>query len=470
MKQNTKFICSNCAYESINWLGRCPSCNSWNTFVEEGGTEINVFGNPGKSNNDSTNILNKTDVIDFSKSTKGSTELLKKSLKRIQTGNVEFDRVLGGGFVDSQVSLLSGEPGIGKSTLLLEICVNLSKSGIKVAYISGEESANQIYGRLDRITEVKNISNLIIISSDNLESSLKKVSEMKAKFVIFDSIQTLYLGNLNSIIGGIAQIRDTAVSIIRYCKKNGVVGLVVGHINKEGEIAGPILLEHLVDTVLYMEGESLSDLRIIRSRKNRYGKVGEIGVLLMSEGGLKSVEEGDDLFVNKRKELVSGVANAVIFEGSRPFVVETQALVDKSNFVSPRRVAKGMSISKLQVLVSIINRHTKYDLGGHDVIVNLPGGLKTDDSGLDLAISGAIISSFLNKPIDSTSVMIGELSLTGEIMKAPRLDLRLKEAILRGYKKVYYPSQANELLKVNSELKGTSTKLIAVSKISELFK
>lgn len=470
MKQNTKFICSNCGYESINWLGKCPSCDNWNTFLEEAILSTNSLSNFGKSSKSQGNLLTKTDVIDFSKDKIFLNDVLKGGLKRIKSGNIEFDRVLGGGFIDSQVALLSGEPGIGKSTLLLEVCVNLSKSGVKVAYISGEESANQIFGRLARISNVKNISNLTIISSDNLEASLEKITELKAKFVVFDSIQTLYLGNLNSIIGGIAQIRDTAVSIIRYCKKNGIIGLVVGHINKEGEIAGPIMLEHLVDTVLYMEGESLSDLRIVRSRKNRYGKVGEIGVLLMSENGLKAVSEGEDIFVSKRSKPVSGVSNAVIFEGSRPFVLETQALVDKSNFASPRRVAKGMGISKLQVLISIINRHTKYNLGGYDVIVNLPGGLKTDDSGLDLAVSGAIISSYLNKPIDSSSVMIGEMSLTGEVMKAPRLDLRIQEAVLRGYKKIYYPSVAKDSLKLDLIGKERSVKLISVSNVSEIFR
>lgn len=446
------YACINCGYESLNWLGKCPNCGSWNSLEE---VQVEKLKYSKKQTNSGSYFIKEN-----------AKEILKSQtvIERMSSGITEFDRVLSSGFVDSQVCLLGGEPGVGKSTLLLQVCFSLASKGFKTVYISAEESLQQVKSRIGRIHDVSKLGDKFnLICTQDLNRALDALGEIKPRFVVFDSIQTLY--NQEGLVsGGIAQVRNTAIEIIRFCKSQGIASVMVGHINKEGEIAGPIVLEHLVDTVLFLEGDMLLDLRLLKVKKNRFGKIGEIGVFEINETGLKVITNSSNIFLIDRKIAVSGVANSIVFEGSRAFPIEIQALVDKSNFTSPRRVTKGIQLSKLQVILAILNKHTKYNFQNLDVIVNLPGGLNTTDEGIDLGIATALISSLNNKPVGLDSVFLGELSLTGELMVSTKLENRVKEALARGFKRVYLPTKGN--VSVSNK---PSTKLIKVDHIKDIF-
>lgn len=448
--QKSSFECVSCGYQTPQWMGKCPSCGAWNSLEEK------IFDK----------VVTSFGRISFAVAeVKTFTETLndKKSTDRIQSKLIEFDRVLGGGFVKSQVVLLSGDPGIGKSTLLLNVLLSISAQGYSCIYVSGEESIHQIGDRLSRLTKSKNNEKLTFLSSNDIDFVCSKIEAGNYDVVIFDSLQTIMSNKNTGVLGGVSQLRDTATKIVTFCKAKGSIGVIIGHVNKDGDIAGPKITEHLVDTVLYLEGEENTDYRILRSSKNRFGKTSEIGVFVMTENGILSIGEDENIFVQRREESVSGVAKGVILTGNRPFIIEVQALCDNSDLFNPRRVAKGIGIAKLQIICSIISKYTKFDLKKRDVYINVPYGLKIDDGAMDLAVAMAIISSYINKPLGEDIGVVGELSLTGEIILPSRAETRVNELIERGFKKIYVP-KSFKIKKV-----GKDVKLVKCSSIKELF-
>ena len=420
-KPTKSFVCSNCGFRTSKWFGQCPNCSEWNSLEEE------------------ATVLKENDIYtDESAKIYKLSEVNLKSIKRLPSGFEELNRVLGGvknntGFVPSSVVLLSGEPGIGKSTLLLSVLANVSEDQ-KVLYVSAEESEAQIALRAKRILPKSNFKNISILSSRNLDSILASIDKLKAKFVVIDSIQTIIDKNLKAVSGGIAQVKAVTLRLVEYAKKHDVTIVIVGHINKEGNIAGPKVLEHLVDTVLQMEGDDRNDYRLIRSLKNRFGPTNEVGILAMDENGLIDVKNAGSFFVTKMQ--ASGVSRTATLEGSRIIVVEIQALSIKTSFVQPKRVAQGISNSRLQLICAILQKHTKLKIYDQDIYVNIAGGLRVNDPAIDLAIAYSIGSSIQNFKIKSDVAVVGELSLTGYIGKYTKSSLRKRELRRLGYKQI----------------------------------
>ncbi len=431
-KSSNVYVCSNCAYESPKWAGQCPSCGEWGTLVEE----IRETSKSSRRGAQSAEIRQLSDV---------------KSLetKRISTGFSEFDRVLGGiegeqGFVSGEVILLSGEPGIGKSTLLLQVISNLSKRGEKVLYVSAEESAEQIFVRAKRILggEMEK-TKIPMINSADIDSILDSLEKEKPKFVVIDSIQTVFTNEIRSLPGGTSQVKETASRITTFAKKNNVTVIIVGHVTKEGVVAGPKLLEHLVDAVVNLEGESNSGYRILRTGKNRFGSTNEVGVFEMQDKGLVDVTNVSKLFIGEHGKDAVGVCTSAITEGNRILLVEVQALTNTTPFALPKRVSEGISNARLQLLCAILSRHAGINLSDKDVYVNIAGGLKVKEPAIDLAVCLAIASSAKNKALKPDSIAFGEVSLTGDIRPVSRMDDRTKEAKRLGYKNFYVPDEKN---------------------------
>ncbi|PMP66801.1 MAG: DNA repair protein RadA [Thermodesulfobacterium geofontis] len=412
------YYCQECGYRSLKWLGRCPECGEWNTFVEEKEKK-----EKGKS-------------ISYEKAkAQKLSEIIFEPQKRLKTGFTEFDQVLGGGIVSSSLILIGGDPGIGKSTLLTQIAGILSEKGIKVVYVSAEESVEQVSLRVDRLGINRNF---YFISDTNLASIIEAVEEIKPHLLIVDSIQTVYLPELESSPGGVSQVRECANVLMRLAKEKGIVVVLVGHITKGGIIAGPKILEHLVDVVLYLEGEKETGFRILRAVKNRFGPVNEIGVFLMTEKGLVPHFQYEDFFL-------SGEEGAIfcVIEGTRPILVTAQALVTKSYFVVPRRTAVGFDPIRLSLLVAILEKKLGFNFRDQDIYVKIAGGLKVKEPSADLAIAIALISSLLEKPLPAKTIFIGEIGLSAELRSVKDISLRLKEAEKKGFKRAFIPYSAN---------------------------
>jgi len=409
------YFCQECGYKSLKWLGRCPECGAWNTFVEE---------REEKDKKNKKNFFEKAKVQRLS-------ELEFKPQERLKTGLSEFDLVLGGGIVSSSLILIGGDPGIGKSTLLTQIAGLLSEKGIKVVYVSAEESPEQVSLRVERLGINRDF---YFISDTNLAGILETVEEIKPQLLIIDSIQTVYLPELESSPGGVSQVRECANTLMRLAKEKEITVILVGHITKGGVIAGPKILEHLVDVVLYLEGEKETGFRILRAVKNRFGPVNEIGVFLMTEKGLVPHSQYEDLFL-------SGEEGAIfcIMEGTRPILVEAQALVTKSYFAVPRRTAVGFDPIRLSLLVAILEKKLGFNFRDQDIYVKIAGGLRVRDPSADLAIAMALISSLIEKPLPAKTVFIGEIGLSGELRPVRDISLRLKEAEKKGFKKAFVP-------------------------------
>ncbi|NPA39925.1 MAG: DNA repair protein RadA [Thermodesulfobacteria bacterium] len=409
------FYCQECGYKSIKWLGRCPECGAWDSFVEE----VEKKGKKVKRTGKKSQILKLSQVSYETK-------------KRIKTGIQELDVVLGGGIVPGSLILIGGDPGIGKSTLLTQIASLLTERGLKVVYVSAEESAQQVRLRAERLG-----ANLefFFISETDLSSILEEVESIYPSLLIVDSIQTVYLPELQGSPGGVSQIRECTNALMRFAKEKEVAVILVGHITKGGAIAGPKVLEHLVDVVLYMEGEKETGFRILRAVKNRFGASSEIGVFVMTEKGLVSHSQYEDLFL--------GAGEGAIFctiEGTRPILVEAQALVTKSYFSVPRRTAVGFDPIRLSLLVAILEKKLGFRLGGQDIYLKISGGLRIKDPAADLAVAVAIIANYLEKPIPDKTVFIGEIGLGSEIRPVRDIGLRLKEAEKKGFKTAFVPS------------------------------
>ncbi|WP_288887699.1 DNA repair protein RadA [uncultured Eubacterium sp.] len=419
---NIVFFCNECGYESRKWLGQCPSCKAWNTFVEE-----------------KVNASSKSKIVSgISKSTVTTLkEVTNEDGERINTGFDELDRVLGGGIVVGSLTLVGGDPGIGKSTLLLQVCRNLANAGLRVLYISGEESLRQIKIRADRLGETNdNLKVLCDTDLSNIESVLK---DEKPEFVIIDSIQTMYKEEVGSAPGSVGQVRESTNVLMQLAKGLNIPIVIVGHVTKEGVVAGPRVLEHMVDTVLYFEGDRHESYRVLRSVKNRFGATNEIGVFEMRNDGLREVLNPSAFMLEGRPVDAAGTVVACAMEGTRPLLVEVQALVCNTNFSMPKRTAAGMDYNRVNLLLAVLDKRAGLSISDCDAYVNIAGGMKLNEPGLDLAVAISLVSSFKNKPVASDTIVFGEIGLIGEVRSVTQDKARILEAKKLGFNRVILP-------------------------------
>ena len=385
------FVCNNCGYESPKWLGKCPACNEWNTFIEEKAIK---------------NASTKQVSIKKAAEVTSLNSIEKKEIVRIKSGFDELDRVLGGGFVNGSLTLLGGEPGIGKSTLILQICDKFNGEG-KVLYVSGEESAEQIKIRADRLN-IKN-DNIMFLGETDINVIESTIEEMKPKLVIIDSIQTMYSDEITSAPGSVSQVREITAKIMKICKMQNITTIIIGHVTKDGNIAGPRVLEHMVDTVLYLEGERYFSYRILRGVKNRFGSTNEIGMFEMRGEGMCEITNPSSVLISEREEKVSGSVIVASLEGTRPMLVEVQALTSPTVFGLPRRTANGIDYNRLTLLMAVLEKKAGLNLGSQDVYVNVVGGIKINEPAIDLGVVLSVASSYKNIPINDDVVVFGEV-------------------------------------------------------------
>lgn len=442
-KPSTVFVCSNCGNESSKWFGRCPACNEWNTCYEE---KINLKSS-GKSASKKTATTVKLD------------DVKKQDIVKTKTGFDELDRVLGGGLVKGSLTLLGGEPGIGKSTLILQICDKIKGEG-QVLYVSGEESAQQIKIRADRLG-IKN-NDIVFLGETDIDVIEDAILKTNPKLVIIDSIQTMYSDEITSGPGSVSQVREITARIMKMCKQEEITTIIIGHVTKDGNIAGPRVLEHMVDTVLYLEGERYFAYRILRGVKNRFGSTNEIGMFEMNDIGMCEIDNPSSVLLSEKNENVAGSIVVASIEGTRPILVELQALTATSVFGMPRRTANGIDYNRLTLLIAVLEKRTGLPLGNQDVYLNIVGGIKINEPALDLGIILAVSSSFKNIPIPNDVIAIGEVGLTGEVRSVNQIEKRIKEAEKLGFKKCIIPESNKKLLKDTYKLD-----IIGVQNISE---
>jgi hypothetical protein len=445
-KTKAKYICSECGYSSLKWLGKCPNCDSWGTFEEE----IDIKSTFRNVESGDVSISKITDI-----------EIEKEF--RMVTPFEEFDRVLGGGLIKGEVVLITGSPGIGKSTFLLQLSQEYAKIG-NVFYVSGEESPRQIKQRAERVNVQS--ENLYILNDTNIEKIESVILKDKPKVVVIDSIQTLYSENVNSIPGSVTQIRETTLKIIEIAKKNEIAFYIVGHVTKDGKLAGPKLLEHMVDAVLQIEGEENNYYRIIRSIKNRYGSTNEISIFDMKENGISEVKNPSEFFISDRDEKNVGSIIVPIFEGSRVFLFEVQSLLGTPNFGMPRRTVEGYDKNRVEILSAVLSRSLKVDVNSKDIYINIPGGIDLNDRSSDLAVVFSLLSSIKGIPISQKIAAIGELGLRGEVRKVSFIKNRVNELEKLGFVGVYLPK--SHQADFEKEKIKTKIKLNYISNISEL--
>lgn len=432
VKTRTVFVCQQCGYQSPKWQGRCPDCGEWNSLEE---TQLAFSGKK-------SSVRSRAKVLKLS-------EIENDRNERVTTNIGELDRVLGGGIVSGSVTLLTGEPGIGKSTLLLQLSEALQKT--IVYYICGEESPEQIKMRADRLGVGG--SNLVLIPNTDVDEVLSVFDDFqKQSLIIVDSIQTLTTQDLAGAAGSIGQVRESASRLIDFAKRQNVPIFLVGHVTKSGAIAGPRVLEHAVDTVIYFEGDQHSQLRLLRSVKNRFGATGEVGVFSMGISGLDPVDDPSKIFLSSDQQSVAGVVKTILLKGTRPLILEVQSLVTQTNLAYPRRLAKGMSRNKLELHTAVLQKHLKIPLYKEDVILNIAGGIKSEEPAVDLASCLAIWSSYKNKAISSDVVVFGEVGLMGEIRPTSQEEKRISEAKRLGYQKIIFSKSAGNLFKAIKQL------------------
>lgn len=431
-KTKIKYICSNCSYESLRWLGKCPECDSWNSFTEE---------KVESSKHKNTSYSGKIDVSKIS-------EISAKEEDRLKTGIEEFDRVLGGGLMPGSVILLGGDPGIGKSTLAMQAASNINE---KVLYVTGEESAKQIKIRSTRL-KLKS-DNFYVLAETDLSIIISAINNLVPSVVIIDSIQTMYRSELENSPGTITQIRECTTLLMQEAKRNLFSVIIIGHVTKDGMIAGPKILEHIVDTVIQFEGESHHSFRILRAQKNRFGSTNEIGVFEMHENGLTEVKNPSELFLSEREKESPGSIVTATMEGTRPILLEVQALVTPSNYGNPQRVATGFDYRRLSILLAVLEKRAGFRLSAANVFLNLAGGAKINEPAIDLSVCCAIASSLQDKIVDNNIVVVGEVGLGGEIRSVGNIEKRIQEGEKLGFKKIIIPQNNYRNLKTTGKIK-----------------
>ncbi|MFW9618866.1 MAG: DNA repair protein RadA [Sulfurospirillum sp.] len=425
-KKQILFECQACGHQSAKWLGKCPNCGAWDEYIELSDKQIEVLKE-----------INSKPIANTQSNAIPITEVSFEQIERYSSGDQELDLVLGGGIVQGSLTLIGGSPGVGKSTLLLKIAGNLAREGKKVLYVSGEESSSQIKLRANRVDS--NYPNLYLLSEIRLDTIFKELEKHAFEVLIIDSIQTIYSEKIASAPGSVSQVREITFELMRFGKEKNIATFIIGHITKEGSIAGPRVLEHMVDTVLYFEGDSSRELRLLRGFKNRFGTTSEVGIFEMTKVGLVSAKDVSKKFFTRGKAQ-AGSAITVMMEGSRPIVLEVQALVSDSGYPNPKRSATGYELNRLTMLLALLERKLDLPFNQYDVYINIAGGIKINETSADLAIIAAIISSYRNRPISKDTIFIGEVSLIGDVRDIFNLDLRLKEARSQQFEKAVVPS------------------------------
>lgn len=452
-KIKTAFFCSNCGYESTKWLGKCPACNQWNTFIEE-------VIDKGVSNNGET--WNNYNAERRLTATVALQDVTSKEEDRIITHDPELNRVLGGGIVTGSIVLLAGEPGIGKSTLLLQDALELT--GLVTLYISGEESEQQIKMRADRL-KIKN-ENFYLLTETSTRVIFQEIKKLRPELVIVDSVQTMQTDIIDSGQGTITQVRECAAAFQRFAKETDTPVFLIGHITKDGTIAGPKLLEHMVDTVLQFEGERHYSYRILRTLKNRFGSAAELGIYEMTGSGIRPVLNPSEILINQKEEQLSGSAIAASMEGLRPLLIEVQALVTPSVYGTPQRTVSGLDLRRLQLLLAVLEKRGGFHFGVKDVFVNIAGGLRVEDPAIDLSVIAALLSSFDDVPLPHDICFAGEVGLNGEIRAVNRIEQRIAEAEKLGFEKII----VSKFNKKGFEKNGFKIEVVAFGKVDEVYR
>ncbi len=439
--KTTTFFCSECGYESAKWMGQCPVCRAWNTMVEEPAAPKT----PGRgSSPESRRAAAERKPVTLD-------EITLDEEDRIGTGFEELDRVLGSGIVKGSMVLVGGDPGIGKSTILLQVCRNLAAQQVKVLYISGEESLKQIKLRANRIGRIA--GPLSFLCETNLGTIAEVIRRTGPDAVVIDSIQTMYMEEVASAPGSVSQVRESTNVLMQIAKGLGITVFIVGHVTKEGVVAGPRVLEHMVDTVLYFEGDRHASYRILRAVKNRFGSTNEVGVFEMREEGLAEVKNPSEFMLDGRPEGASGAVAACSLEGTRPILLEVQALVAKTNFGMPRRTAAGTDYNRVNLLMAVLEKRCRYELSQFDAYVNIAGGMKLSEPALDLAIVMALISSYKDRPMDAGTVVFGEVGLSGEVRAISMAEQRVHEAVKLGFTRCILPRLNLEKMKPRTDIR-----------------
>ncbi len=426
-KKKQIFECQACGYQTSKWMGRCPNCGAWEQIVELTKSQIETLKEIHTSSN-----YEKAEPI---------TEIKEESIKRFSSHSKELDIVLGGGIVPGSLILIGGSPGVGKSTLLLKIAGNIAKTGKKVLYVSGEESKSQLKLRANRLDV--NHPKIYLLTEIELENIINEANKTRYETIIIDSVQTIYTNKLTAAPGSVSQVREITFELMRYAKENSIAIFIIGHITKEGSIAGPRILEHMVDTVLYFEGDASKELRLLRGIKNRFGSTSEVGIFEMSSGGLISANNISKKFFSRENQ-AAGSAITVAMEGSRPIILEVQALVSESNFPNPKRSTTGFELNRLNMLLALLEKKLELPFNQYDVFINISGGIKITETACDLAVIAAILSSFRNRPLSKDTIFLGEITLIGNIRDIFNLDIRLKEAKMQNFTKAIVPRKPIE--------------------------
>jgi DNA repair protein RadA/Sms len=458
-KIKTAFFCQHCGHESTKWIGKCPSCQQWNTFAEE------VIQK--ETTNNASNWASYGAHASPSEKTVLLAQVSSSEEKRMITEDAELNRVLGGGIVPGSIVLVAGEPGIGKSTLFLQIGLQLHNT--VTLYISGEESAQQIKMRADRIRSAN--ENFYLLTETNTQVIFQEIKKLQPQLVIVDSIQTLQTSNIESSPGSIVQIRECAAELQKFAKATHTPVFLIGHITKDGHIAGPKILEHMVDTVLQFEGDRHYTYRILRTLKNRFGSTNELGIYEMTASGMRGINNPSDILITQKEELLSGIAIASTLEGIRPLLVEVQALVTQSVYGTPQRTVSGFDLRRLQLLLAVLEKRGGFHFGAKDVFLNIVGGLKVEDPSIDLAIVCALLSSYEDKPLPMNICFAGEIGLSGEIRAVNRIDQRIAEAEKMGFEKMIVSKYGlpNTKAKTTALPSSFTIEIIPVGKVEEVY-
>lgn len=430
-KKKTVYVCQDCGYDAPKWLGRCPGCGAWNTMVEEVVQPESKSGGLRLGLSDAAAPQPIGDVT-------------VEDLPRFLTGSPEMDRVLGGGIIPGSMVLIVGDPGVGKSTLTLRVCANVAREHRRVLYVTGEESTRQVRMRADRLQAIA--EELLVVSETNLETIEQHILRTKPELVVIDSIQTVFRPDVQSAPGSVSQVRECSVELLRIAKTNGIAAFVVGHVTKDGTLAGPRVLEHIVDTVLYFEGERNAEFRVLRAVKNRFGSTNEIGLFEMRDIGLVDVPDASKLFLSDREE-DSGTVIIPTVEGTRPLLVELQALVAQTPYVPPRRTSDSVDIKRIQLLLAVLEKRVHLSIGACDVYVKAAGGIRIDEPAADLGICVAMASSFANRRLLPKTILFGEVGLSGEVRAVSQAESRIREAAKLGFKNVILPKKNQDQLK-----------------------